>query len=193
MPILGRRDHIIDVAIVLFCKHGFHATGVDRIMREAKVSKKTLYNHFRSKDELILAALQQHDSVFRNEFMKDVEQLANSPEGQVIAIFDAAEKWFSDQNFFGCMFVNVVGEYSDPDSPMRDVSKNFKQMIRRYILGLCVKVGASNPEKLADELALLFEGAIVTAQISGSSVGASTAKNIAKQLLAASLAEKARE
>ncbi len=193
MPILGRRDHIIEVAIRLFCEHGFHATGVDRIMREAKVSKKTLYNHFRSKDELILAALQQHDSVFRNNFVKDVEHLANTPKDQLIAIFDAAEKWFSDQNFFGCMFVNVVGEYSDPTSPMRDVSRNFKQMILRYIVSLCVKAGAKDPEKLANELALLFEGAIVTAQISGSPVSAGTAKNIAKQLLAASLAEKARE
>ncbi len=191
MPILGRRDHIIDVAIRLFCEHGFHATGVDRIMREAKVSKKTLYNHFRSKDELILAALQQHDSVFRNNFVKDVEQLANTPEGQLIAIFDAAEAWFSKQNFFGCMFVNVVGEYSDPTSPMRDVSRNFKQMIWRYIVSLCVEAGAKNPEKLANELALLFEGAIVTAQISGSALSASTAKNVAKQLLAANLAKKA--
>lgn len=191
MPITGRRDHIIEVAIKLFCEHGFHATGVDRIMREAKVSKKTLYNHFRSKDELILAALQKHDSVFRNNFVKDVEQLSSTPKGQLLAIFDAAENWFSGQNFFGCMFVNVVGEYSDANSPMRGVSKSFKDMVWRYILSLCEKAGVNEPEKMANELALLFEGAIVTAQISGSPVSASTAKNIASQLLAANLGEKA--
>ncbi len=188
MSIQGRRDHIIEVAIKLFCKHGFHATGVDRIMREAKVSKKTLYNHFRSKDELILAALQQHDSVFRNEFMRDVEQLSNSPQGRVLAVFDAAEKWFSDQNFFGCMFVNVVGEYSDTNSPMRGVSKSFKKMIWRYIRSLCVDAGANNPETLANQLALLFEGAIVTAQINGTAVSAGVAKDVAAQLLVADLA-----
>lgn len=185
MPILGRREHIIEVAIKLFCEHGFHATGVDRIMREARVSKKTLYNHFRSKDELILAALQQHDSIFRNEFMKDVEQLSDTAEGQLLAIFDSAEKWFCSQNFFGCIFVNVVGEYSDKNSPMRDVSRNFKQMIRRYIVDLCVRASARNPEKLADELALLFEGAIVTAQISGNANAATTAKTVAVQLIKA--------
>jgi len=188
MSIQGRRDHIIEVAIKLFCEHGFHATGVDRIMREAKVSKKTLYNHFRSKDELILAALQKHDSVFRNDFVKDVEQLSSTPEGQLIAIFDAAEKWFSGQNFFGCMFVNVVGEYSDANSPMRGVSKSFKKMIWRYINSLCVKAGANNPETLANQLALLFEGAIVTAQINGTAVSAGIAKDVATQLLAADLA-----
>ena len=191
MPILGRRDHIVEVAIKLFCEHGFHATGVDRIMREAKVSKKTLYNHFRSKDELILAALQQHDSVFRNNFVKDVEQLSDTPEGQLIAIFDAAENWFSDQNFFGCMFVNVVGEYSDANSPMRDVSKSFKKMVWRYIHDLCTKAGVTEPETMANQLALLFEGAIVTAQISGTAGSAATAKNVASQLLAANLAQKA--
>lgn len=191
MPIVGRRDHIIEVAIKLFCEHGFHATGVDRIMREAKVSKKTLYNHFRSKDELILAALQKHDSVFRNNFVKDVEQLSNTPKGQLVAIFDAAENWFSAQNFFGCMFVNVVGEYSDTNSPMRDVSKSFKKMIWRYIHDLCSQAGVTDPSSMANQLALLFEGAIVTAQISGTALSAATAKNVAIQLLAADDAKKA--
>lgn len=191
MPITGRRDHIIEIAIRLFCEHGFHATGVDRIMREAKVSKKTLYNHFRSKDELILAALQKHDSVFRNNFVKDVEQLSNTPKGQLIAMFDVAENWFSDQNFFGCMFVNVVGEYSDSNSPMRDVSKSFKKMIWRYIHDLCSQAGVTDPTSMANQLALLFEGAIVTAQISGTALSATTAKNVAIQLLTADDAKKA--
>jgi len=183
MAMPSRRDHIIDVAIDLFCKHGFHATGVDTIMRTAKVSKKTLYNHFRSKDELIIAALQHHDSQFRNGFMKGVEACADTPRDQLLAIFDVAEQWFSGQNFFGCMFVNVVGEYSDPTSPMRDVSRNFKQMLHRYILELCEKSGAKEANKLADEIALLLEGAIVTAQVAGTTRGASTAKSVAEQLL----------
>lgn len=183
MPRPSRRDHIIDVAITLFCEHGFHATGVDTIMREAKVSKKTLYNHFRSKDELILAALQQYDGLFRNNFMRNVEDLTDNPKDRLLAIFDAAETWFSGQNFFGCMFVNVVGEYSDPTSPVRDVSRNFKRMLRRYMAELAVAAGARDPEQLADELALLLEGAIVTAQVAGSPKGAVTAKGVAKQLL----------
>ena len=183
MPRPSRRDHIIDVAIDLFCEHGFHATGVDTIMRAAKVSKKTLYNHFRSKDELILAALQLYDGRFRNDFMKEVEALADTPEDRLLAVFDAAERWFDSDRFFGCMFVNVVGEYSDPNSPMRAVSLNFKQMIRRYLFELCDKAGAKNADTLADEMALLFEGAIVTAQVAGSAVGARTAKGVAQQLL----------
>ncbi|PCI59113.1 MAG: TetR family transcriptional regulator [Kordiimonadales bacterium] len=183
MPRATRRDHIIDIAIDLFCKHGFHATGVDTIMRTAKVSKKTLYNHFRSKDELILASLQVHDSSFRNEFMKDVSALADTPRGQLLAIFDAAEKWFGGQNFFGCMFVNVVGEYSDPTSPMRAVSLNFKQMIWRYIFELCENAGARDANGLANAIALVFEGSIVTAQISGNTHSAQTGKTVVGQLL----------
>lgn len=183
MPRPGRRDHIIEVAIELFCEKGFHATGVDTIMRTAGVSKKTLYNHFRSKDELILASLQQYDGVFRNNFMRNVEQLADTPRDKLLAIFDSARNWFDDQNFFGCMFVNVVGEYSDPTNPVREVSKNFKQMLRRYMYELSCEAGADDPDKLADEIAILLEGAIVTAQVTGSSSGAETAKRIATQLL----------
>ncbi len=183
MPRPARRDHIIEVAIELFCENGFHATGVDTIMRTAGVSKKTLYNHFRSKDELILASLQQHDGVFRNNFMRSVEQLADTPRERLLAIFDSARTWFDGQNFFGCMFVNVVGEYSDPTNPVREVCRNFKHMLRRYIYELSLQAGAENPDKLADEIAILLEGAIVTAQVAGSSNGAETAKRIAKQLL----------
>ncbi|MEX0300494.1 MAG: TetR/AcrR family transcriptional regulator [Kordiimonas sp.] len=183
MPRPGRRDHIIEVAIELFCENGFHATGVDTIMRTAGVSKKTLYNHFRSKDELILASLQQHDGVFRNNFMRSVEQLADTPRERLLAIFDSARTWFDGQNFFGCMFVNVIGEYSDPTNPVREVSRNFKQMLRRYIYELSRQAGAENPDELADEIAILLEGAIVTAQVSGTSGGAKTAKRIAAQLL----------
>ena len=73
MPSPSRRDHLIKTAITLFCGHGYHATGIDRFLETAGVSKKTMYQHFRSKEALIYAALRQYDGVFRNNFMKAVE------------------------------------------------------------------------------------------------------------------------
>lgn len=179
MPRPSRRDDVIKTAINLFSKHGFNGTGVDMIMREAKVSKKTMYTYFRSKDELILAALQHYDGLFRNSFMKQVDKAAKTPEKRLIAMFDVAKVWFMQDNFFGCMFINAVGEYSDADTPIRNISVHFKAQMRDFIRELCVQAGAKDADGLADELALLLEGAIVTAQVGKKPAAADIAKKSA--------------
>ena len=183
MPRPSRRDHLIDTAITLFCEHGYHATGIDRILETAGVSKKTMYVHFRSKEELIYAALRQYDGVFRNNFMKAVDDAGDTPKERLLAIFDVAEAWFKDNNFYGCMFINAIGEYSEKDSPIREISRQFKNMMRDYVLQLAQEAGANDPQKLADELCLLLEGAIVTAQVTGTPDAAGTARQISKTLI----------
>jgi AcrR family transcriptional regulator len=182
-----RREHLIDTAIGLFYERGYHATGIDRILSEAGVSKKTLYTHFRSKEELILAALRKYDGLFRNDFMRRVDRKGATSREKLIAIFDVAEELFSQKRFFGCMFINAVGEYAEEDSPIRAIGKQFKRSIRDYIRELCVQAGAKAPDTLADQLALLFEGATVTAQVSRRVDAAKTAKTIAQQLIARQL------
>lgn len=179
-----RREHLIDTAIGLFCEHGYHGTGIDRILSEAGVSKKTLYTHFRSKEELIMAALRKYDGLFRNDFMRQVDRAGKTPREKLLAVFDVAEDWFAQKKFFGCMFINVIGEYSQDDSPIRDISKQFKRSMRDYIKELCVQAGAAEPDALADQLALLLEGATVTAQVSQKVDSAGTAKEIARRLVA---------
>jgi len=181
---LTPREHIINTAIELFREYGYHATGVDRIINEAGVSKKTLYTHFRSKEELLIAALRHYDGVFRNNFMRKVDQSAKSPQEKLLAIFDVAQDWFSQSKFFGCMYINIIGEYSQKISPIRDICKQFKQLMRTYFEELCVQAGVKEPDALADKLALLFEGAVVTSQVSQKPQAAKTAKNIAKSLIA---------
>lgn len=178
-----RREHLLETATALFCEHGYHGTGIDKILDTAGVSKKTLYTHFRSKEELILAVLRQYDGLFRNDFMRKVDRLGKTPREKLLAIFDVAETWFSQRNFFGCMFINAIGEYSEKDSPIRDISKQFKQLIRDYIKELCVEAAADEPDGLADQLALILEGAIVTAQVSQNPKAARTAKKAAAVLI----------
>jgi AcrR family transcriptional regulator len=180
----SKREQLIETAARLFAKNGFHATGIDMILAEAGIAKKTLYNHFRTKDELILAALRKYDGEFRNNFMKSVEELAETPEARLLAIFDVAKIWFSDNNFYGCMFINAVGEYSERDSAVREVCKEFKRLMRGYIKSLAEKAGIKEVEDLTSELALLLEGSIVTAQVSElNDKAADTAKRIARTLI----------
>ncbi len=185
-----KRQELIDTAIHLFSQHGFHATGIDWIADAAKVSKKTMYQHFRSKEELILAALRHQDGLFRNFFMKSVEQISSQPYARLLAVFDVARDWFADESFYGCMFINAVGEYSHGDTAIRRACQDFKAQMADYILKLARDAGVKQPEALAHSLALLLEGAIVTAQVAGDAKAADTAKQAAKVLLDNALLDK---
>ena len=82
----SRRDHLIDTAIRLFNENGYHATGIDKILAESGVAKMTLYKHFKSKDELILAALARRDRYWREWFEGTLERRAETPRGRLIAV-----------------------------------------------------------------------------------------------------------
>jgi AcrR family transcriptional regulator len=180
MPAVSKREIIVSAALKLFYQHGFNATGVDKIIKVAGVSKKTLYNHFKSKDELVLATLRKRDELFRNTIMRETERLGSTPKLQLLAMFDALDRWFHEENFSGCMFINASAEYSQQDDPCHVVSAEHKRLVRDYIQGLAAKAGATNPDQLAQKINLLIEGAIVDAHVSGNKNSAQLAKSMAE-------------
>jgi AcrR family transcriptional regulator len=180
---LSKRDQLIQTALELFAKNGIHATGVDSIVEQSGVTKKTLYAHFRSKEELILAVLRQYDELARNDFMRRVESGGKTPRARLLAVFDFAERWFQQSNFYGCLFINTIGEYSDKGTPIRQICKEYKKLVKGYVRELCEQAGASDPQGLAEELAMLLEGATVTAQVSQNPKTAKIAKRVAKALI----------
>ncbi len=182
-----RREHLIETASRLFNEHGYHATGIDRILAEAGVAKMTLYNHFRSKDELILAVLRRRDETFRNTLIRTVERLADTPRERLVAIFDALREWFASKTFRGCMFINASAEYNAPDSAIRAASCEHKRLLTSYIEELAHDAGAAEPAPLAGELSLLIDGATVSAQINCDTTAAYLAKRAAETLIAAAL------
>lgn len=179
----SRRDHLIDTALGLFARHGFHATGIDRILAEAGVAKMTLYNHFRSKDELILAVLRRRDERFRNWFVRAVEHRAADARGRLLAIFDALEEWFGREDFTGCMFINAAAEFSGIADPIQGAAAEHKRLVAGYLAGLAEEAGAKDPERLAFELSLLLDGAIVCAHVCGVSDAAARAQAAAEVLI----------
>jgi AcrR family transcriptional regulator len=175
----SRRDHLVETALALFCRQGFRATGIDNVLRESGVAKKTLYNHFKSKDELVLATLRKRDGLFRNRIMRETERLASSPRERLLAIFDAHEAWFQEKNFSGCMFINAAAEFSSQDDPNHVVSAEHKRLVRDYIRELAEQAGARDPQALATQLNLLLDGAIVEAHVSGNTQAAKLARSMA--------------
>lgn len=178
-----KRQQLVDTAIELFYAHGFHGVGIDRIAEAAHVSKKTMYHHFRSKEELILAALKHRDGLFRNNFMKAVEAAADTPRERLLAVFDVAQAWFSDNKFYGCMFINAVGEYAEPDTAIRAACKNFKRQMLAYIEELAQDAGLERPKQVAAALSILLEGSTVTAQVSENPDCARIARHAAEVLV----------
>ena len=179
----SKREQLIETALELFAKQGFHATGIDTILARSGVSKRTLYLHFRSKEELVLAVLRRYEETFRRAFIGKVESLARTPRGQLPAIFDAVEEWFKRKDFYGCLFINAVGEHSESATPLRRVCQEYKRSMREYVRTLCKQAGARDPDGLAEALALLVEGATVTAQVSQNPKAAQIAKQTAELLL----------
>lgn len=163
----SKRDELVDAAMRVFYRQGFHASGLESILEEGGISRMTLYNHFKSKDELILAALRRRDEIFRNRMMKFVEASAASPRDRILAVFNFHEQWFTGKEFCGCMFINAAAEFADPRSAVRAVAAEHKRAIVRYLTDLCREGGFANPQHIADQLNLLIEGAIVTAQVVG--------------------------
>ncbi|MHC4990963.1 MAG: TetR/AcrR family transcriptional regulator [Planctomycetota bacterium] len=169
----SRREDLIEAAVRVFCQEGFHATGIDRVLKEAGVSRMTLYNHFRSKDELIVAAMRRRDEQFRNRLLKDVNAMASDARGRLVAVFDVHEQWACSDGFSGCMFLNASAEFADASSPIRRFCAETKRLGVEYLQELCTAAGLRDPKHLARQLDLLLEGAIVMARLSqGSGNGA---------------------
>lgn len=180
---LSKRDQLIHTALALFSRCGFHATGIELIAKEAGVSKRTLYAHFASKDALIVAALRHLDEQLRKRFAKHINNAGPDPKRRLLSIFDAAGVWFSEENFFGCTFINVMGEFAESNEQIHRLCREYKHQGRVLLKSLCEQAGASRPEQLAEELSLLLEGAIVTAQVSPQLDAAGIAKRAATLLI----------
>jgi AcrR family transcriptional regulator len=189
-PTVNARDRLIDTAITLFNRHGFHATGVDRIVAVARVAKKTLYAHFPSKEDLILAALSRKRAAFADKFLPAVLASSGDPKDRLLALFELAKSWFNDPDFYGCIFVNAAVEYSEPSHPINASAREYKTLLRNFARDQAQAGAAADPEDLADKIALLFEGATTVAQVSARPDAATTAKVIAAQLIEQAFAQK---
>lgn len=183
MPAASKREQIVKSALALFYRDGFNATGIEKICKQAEVSKKTLYNHFRSKDELVLATLRMRDESFRNNFMRNAEQQEKRPKQRLLALFDVLQEWLKEEGFSGCMFINASAEFAAQDDPIHMISAEHKRLMRDYIREIAVEANANDPQHLAAQLNLLLEGAIVEAHVSGNRDSAKLAKSIAKEII----------
>ena len=178
------RQRILDTAERLFYAEGIRAVGIDRIIAEADIAKMTLYNHFPSKDDLILEVLKEKDTKVFEMFERSISRQVRRGKNRVDAFFSALKDWFNDSNYRGCSFINASVELADPNHAAAKIStqhkKRFHDMIKRIIAD---QHGQKIANAVAPAVRLLVEGAIVTAVTENSSMPAQTAKKAAKALI----------
>jgi AcrR family transcriptional regulator len=159
------RHHIVDVASGLFYTNGIRAVGVDTIVAEAGVAKTTLYDHFASKDDLIIAYLEKGDQMFWRDVEATLQQHAGDPRRQIAALFESFETMIASPQSLGCPFLSAASEFPELNQPGHAVALAHKQKLRDRLRDLAVSAGAHAPDQLADQLLLLLDGAFASKRV----------------------------
>ncbi|MEU6879239.1 TetR/AcrR family transcriptional regulator [Streptomyces sp. NPDC046712] len=176
---------LLEAAETLFDERGVQAVGMDAIRTASGVSLKRLYQLYPSKDHLVWAVLNRRDAAVREAIAAHGAGHADTPYERALAVFDYLGDWFADPGFRGCAFINTFGEMGGISADVADIARGHKQALRGYFAEQTNALGA--PSDLADQLALLANGAMAVAGINGSPEPAAQAKDAARVLLDAAL------
>jgi AcrR family transcriptional regulator len=171
------QERILETAGRLFYGQGIRAVGVDTIAAEIGISKRTLYNYFPSKDELVVAYLSRYCIAPKTSDRPLFEQ--------ILYMFDWLGRWFASDTFRGCRFVNAIAELGDATHPGTKIAVAFKEQRRLWLRDALTRLNAADPDALATQIAILAEGAIVAALVRGDPGMAAAAKQAARVLLTA--------
>ena len=157
------RERIVATAYDLFSRRGIRAVGVDEIIDTAGVAKATLYRHFPSKDDLVLAFLQRREDVWTHGWVeREARARADDPEDQLLAIFDIFDEWFHSDDFEASVFINVLFEMG-PSHPTGQASVHYLENLRGVVAAIAQEAGLRDPEPFVRSWHILMQGSIVAA------------------------------
>jgi AcrR family transcriptional regulator len=160
---MGAKERVLNAAYELFAQHGIGAVGIDTIIAKAGVAKMSLYRHFKSKEELVLAFLVMRENLWTHEWLEtEMLATAETPTARLLAIFDIFDRWFQTPKFEGCSFINVLLE-TEPNSPIHIAAAAHLAHIRSIIKGQAIQAGLAEPDRFAHTWHFLMKGSIVTA------------------------------
>lgn len=182
------RSRILDAAYKLFRRQGYSRVSIDEIALAARLTKKTLYYHFESKDALLAAVLEKQSELALAAFRTFSDTLRGSPIAIADALFEGLKVWSDTPRWAGSGFTRLVIELADlPGHPARQIARRHKAELERLFSELLVKAGAASPKETAREIWLLSEGAISLILVHGDRGYAAAAARAARKLIAAGL------
>ena len=169
------QERILETADRLFYRHGIRAIGVDTVADEVGISKRTLYNHYPSKDALIAAYLTRR--------LVELEVTDRPPFEQILGVFDRLERSVANKSFRGCPFVNAVAELGPEVREANKIAVTFKERRRVWFRDLLSRLGVADADRVATYLALLLDGAISASLVRGDPTFVRAAKDAAVTLI----------
>lgn len=177
------RERILEAAYDLFSSRGIRAVGTEEVLERAGVAKSTLYRHFSSKEDLVLAFLQRREHRWTREFVEaEARRRGSTPRERLLAIFDVFDEWFHRNDFEGCSFINVLLEMADLDSPLGRASAAHLEYIRSVVRKMAEEAGVQDAETFAHSWHILMKGSIVAAG-EGDVLAAKRARAMGEDLL----------
>jgi AcrR family transcriptional regulator len=180
-------ERILGVAGKLFYRQGIRAVGVDEIVRQAGVTKPSLYRSFPSKDELAATYLRDYEKSFWERFDSAVAAHPGNPRAQIVEFLIGVGQRADRPNYRGCGLTNAAVEYPEHGHPARVVSEKHKRELRQRLRVMAAEMGAADPDTLGDGLLLFIEGAYISAQLFGPGGPAASVAVNADRLIEASL------
>jgi AcrR family transcriptional regulator len=177
------RERILESAYELFSTRRVRAVGVEEVIERADVAKATLYRHFPSKDDLVLAFLRRREEVWTHGWVEtEARRRGSSPEQRLLSIFDLFDEWFHRADFEGCSFINVMLETASLDHPIGRASADHLENIRGVLGQLAEEAGLRDPDEFAKSFHIRMKGSIVQAG-EGDVEAAARAKEMARSLI----------
>jgi AcrR family transcriptional regulator len=160
----GARERILCTAYELFSHRGIHDVGINELVERSGVAKATLYQHFPSKDDLVLAFLERREQIWTYGWVeREARRRGATPEEQLLAIFDLFDEWFHRDDFEGCSFIKVLLEFGDLDHRVGRASADYLENIRSMVRNLAREAGLRDPDAFALSWHILMKGSIVQA------------------------------
>jgi AcrR family transcriptional regulator len=184
------RERLLAAADELFYKEGVHTVGIDRVIEHAGVAKATLYSVFGSKDELIRAYLESRHQSRQDRIARHLAR-SGTPRERLLAVFDALGEAFAEPGYHGCAFLNASAEAS-PGSPILTITDGYRTWVRNLFTELARATDIDEPEQLAQQLALIYDGASISARMDRDPISAAAvARATAAALIDARLSKAA--
>jgi AcrR family transcriptional regulator len=180
------RERLLAAADELFYAEGVHTVGVDRIVEQAGVAKASLYAIFGSKEGLVRGYLLARDDQIRERMKRELAARFETPRQRLLGVFEVQGLSFSEPSFRGCAFLSANAETS-PGASVEEVTEGHRTWFRALFLDLAKEAGATDPEVLAQQLVLLYDGAAISAWMDHNPSAAKSARTVAAALVDAAI------
>lgn len=179
----GKKLEIVKWAFDRFYEGGFHATGIDTVMADSGISKRTLYKYFSSKEKLIEAVLDHYIAGIVHELFDPVMLASDDPRQQILAFFDIRKAMIDNQPARGCLGIKASQEYIGKHEGIVAQGKCAAAAVERRFIEMCERAGFVQPGKLGKQINILFQGALLLSQVYGDSSSFVSAKSAVTALL----------